>query len=221
MKAVQGRANVFVLDAARWQAAVGPAGFNPRAWYLGGMVMARPLIAEAARDIRAALATLSGRQRSLLVFRQEDALWTEAADGTVSASLERAYTAFQQALRGLRRGGVLIALIGSASKAEMLEAIRTIPKAALREDDFAGFGAAEGDEAAKITALAARLGVGLNAVVYVDAREAVRTRLRSALPEVYVPEWPADKLMFPSVLSALRCFDPGSHSAVERRACNE
>jgi acetyltransferase-like isoleucine patch superfamily enzyme len=221
MKAVQSRANVFVLDAARWQAAVGPAGFNPRAWYLGGMVMARPLIAEAARDIRAALATLSGRQRSLLVFRQEDALWAEAADGSAAASLERAYTAFQQALRALRRGGVLLALIGSASKTEMLEAIRAIPKAALREDDFAGFGAAEGDEAAKIAALAARLGVGLNAVVYVDAREAVRTRLRNALPEVYVPEWPADKLMFPSVLSALRCFDPGSHSAVERRACNE
>jgi predicted enzyme involved in methoxymalonyl-ACP biosynthesis len=91
----------------------------------------------------------------------------------------------------------------------------------LREDDFAGFGAAEGDEAAKIAALAARLGVGLNAVVYVDAREAVRTRLRTALPEVYVPVWPADKLMFPSALSALRCFDPGSQSAIERRACNE
>jgi acetyltransferase-like isoleucine patch superfamily enzyme len=221
MKAVQARANVFVLDAARWQAAVGPAGFNPRAWYLGGMVMARPLIAEAARDIRAALATLSGRQRSLLVFRQEDALWTDVANGTAAAPLEQAYTAFQQALRALRRGGVLLALIGSASKTDMLEAIRATPKALVREDDFAGFGAAEGDEAAKIAALAARLGVGLNAVVYVDSREAVRTRLRTALPEVYVPEWPADKLMFPSALSALRCFDPGSQSAVERRACNE
>jgi acetyltransferase-like isoleucine patch superfamily enzyme len=222
MKAVQTRANVFVLDAARWQAAVGPAGFNPRAWYLGGMVMARPLIAEAARDIRAALATLAGRQRSLLVFRQEDALWTDAAAaGTVGAPLDEAYSAFQQALRALRRGGVLLALIGSASKTEMLEAIRAIPDAVLREDDFAGLGAAEGDEATKIAALAARLGVGLNAVVYVDARETVRTRLRIALPEVYIPVWPADKLMFPSALSALRCFDPGSQSAIERRACNE
>jgi acetyltransferase-like isoleucine patch superfamily enzyme len=222
MKAVQSRANVFVLDAARWQAAVGPAGFNPRAWYLGGMVMARPLIAEAARDIRAALATLAGRQRSLLVFRQEDALWTDAAAaGTVGAPLDEAYSAFQQALRALRRGGVLLALIGSASKTEMLEAIRAIPDAVLREDDFAGLGAAEGDEATKIAALAARLGVGLNAVVYVDARETVRTRLRIALPEVYIPVWPADKLMFPSALSALRCFDPGSQSAIERRACNE
>jgi acetyltransferase-like isoleucine patch superfamily enzyme len=222
MKAVQARANVFVLDAARWQAAVGPAGFNPRAWYLGGMVMARPLIAEAARDIRAALATLSGRQRSLLVFRQEDALWTDAAaDGTSAAPLEQAYTAFQQALCALRRGGVLLALIGSATKSEMLEAIRAIPNAVVREDDFAGFGAAEGDEAAKIAALAARFGVGLNAVVYVDARDSVRTRLRTVLHEVYIPDWPADKLMFPSALAALRCFDPGSESAVERRACNE
>ncbi len=222
MKNMQARANVFVLDAARWQAAVGPAGFNPRAWYLGGMVMARPLIAEAARDIRAALATLCGRQRSLLVFRQDDALWTEPAiDGTAAAPVEKAYIEFQQALRALRRGGVLLALIGGAAKSEMLEAIRAVPNALLREDDFAGFGPAEGDEAAKIAAIAARLGVSLSAVVYVDAREAVRARLRTALPEVYVPDWPTDKLMFPSALSALRCFDSGSESAVERRACNE
>lgn len=222
MKVVQARANVFVLDAARWQAAVGPAGFNPRAWYLGGMVMARPLIAEAARDIRAALATLSGRQRSLLLFHQQDALWTDAvADGAAAAPLEEAYKAFQRALRALRRGGVLLGLVGSATKAEMLDAIRAIPNAVVREEDFAGFGAAEGDEAAKIAAIAARLGVGLNAVVYVDARDAVRTRLRAALPEVYIPDWPTDKLMFPSALSSLRCFDHGSQSAVERRACNE
>jgi len=222
MKAVQARANVFVLDAARWQAAVGPAGFNPRAWYLGGMAMARPLVAEAAKDIRAALATLFGRQRSLLVLRQEDALWVGAtAEAAGSASLGQAYAAFQQALRLLRRGGVLLALIGSSTKCEMLEALRAIPDADLREEDFAGFGVADGDETEKLGALAARLGVSLDAVVYIDARDAARARVRTALPAVYVPDWPVDKLLFPSALLGLRCFDTGSESAIKRRASNE
>jgi acetyltransferase-like isoleucine patch superfamily enzyme len=222
MRVLGTRANVFVLDAARWQAAVGPAGFNPRAWYLGGMAMARPILAEAARDIRAALATLFGRQRSLLVLRQEDALWMgAAADGAASVSLGQASAAFQQALRSLRRGGVLLALIGSSTKSEMLEALRAIPEAVLREEDFAGFGVADGDETEKLGALAARLGVCLDAVVYIDARDAARVRVRAALPAVYVPDWPADKLLFPSALLGLRCFATGSASAIKRRASNE
>lgn len=222
MRVLGARANVFVLDAARWQAAVGPAGFNPRAWYLGGMAMARPLMAEAARDIRAAIATLFGRQRGLLVLRQEDALWLgAAADGALAAPLAQAYAAFQQALRSLRRGGVLLALIGSSTKSEMLEALRAVPDAALRDEDFAGFGVADGDETEKLGGLAARLGVTLDAVVYIDARDTVRARVRTALPTVYVPDWPVDKLLFPSALLGLRCFDAGSESAIKRRASNE
>ena len=75
------RANVFVLDAARWQAAVGPVESNPRAWYFGHMAMARPLIVEAARDMRAALGALYGRQRMLLVLDAEEALWAGSATG--------------------------------------------------------------------------------------------------------------------------------------------
>ncbi|HMH87472.1 MAG TPA: hypothetical protein VK523_02440, partial [Steroidobacteraceae bacterium] len=179
MKAVEARANVYVLDAARWQAAVGPAAFNSRAWYLGQMAMARPLVAEAARDIRAALAALCGRQRKLLVFHRDTALWAGAhADPSAwTAPLETAYGEFHQALHILRRRGVLLALVGNSTESEMLEAIRTCPGAAQRDDDFAVCSAAEGEEIVKLTALTARLGVGLDDVVYIDARDAVRARL--------------------------------------------
>jgi acetyltransferase-like isoleucine patch superfamily enzyme len=223
MRALEGRANVFVLDAARWQAAVGSASFNPRGWYLGQMAMSRPLIVEAARDIRGALAALCGRQRKLLVMRFEDAFWTGAEGEAVASGtpLGQAFAAFQQALRLLRRRGVRLALVGNASLSEMQEGIRGLPVGVLRPDDFAGCSCAEGDEPGKISALAAELNVGLNGVVYVDSRDSVRSRVRAALPQVHVPDWSGDKLSFPSALLGMGCFDAGNQPTVELIAATQ
>jgi acetyltransferase-like isoleucine patch superfamily enzyme len=220
MRNIERCSNVFVLDAARWQMAVGPRAFNPRAWYLGQMAMARPLVAEAARDICAALAALCGTQRKLLVFHSNDALWTEgqAHPNGSAAPLGQAYAAFQQALRQLRRRGVLLALIGKSTKFDLLETMRAFPGACPREEDFVSCGATEGDEVARLNALAAAHGVALDAVVYIDSRDAVRARVRAALPGVYVPDWPVDRLLFPSALLALSCFDAGSEPAISLRA---
>jgi acetyltransferase-like isoleucine patch superfamily enzyme len=213
MKTLAECANVYVLDAARWQAAVGPAAFNPRAWYLGQIAMARPLLIEAARDIRAALATLCGRQRTLLVLRADDLSWAEArTPAAESAPFVQAHLALVQALRTLRRRGVRLALLGT---------LGATADGALQPEDFSDFAAGDGDEAALLGALAVRLGINLDAVVYVDSRDAGRTRLRAALPEVHVPDWPTDKLMFASAILDLRCFDAMGEPATVPHPSNE
>ncbi len=206
---VSGRANVFVFNAARWQAAVGPAAWNPRAWYLGHMAMARPLIVEAARDIRAALGALYGRRRTLLVLDSDDALWggsvLESIDSV--APIAHAYADFQLALRLLKRRGLSLARLVNPGKSSLLKAILHRSASVLREDDFLICGTPEGDEIANIARLTTRLGVSLDAVVYIGAQEKVRNGVRAALPAVYVPDWPSDKLLFPSALHGLCCFD--------------
>jgi acetyltransferase-like isoleucine patch superfamily enzyme len=223
MRALEGRANVFVLDASRWQAAVGSASFNPRGWYLGQMAMSRPLIVEAARDIRGALAALRGKQRKLLVLRFEDALWTGAEGEPIACHtpLGQAYGAFQQGLRLLRRRGVRLALLGNSSLSEMQDRIRGLPVGVLRPDDFAACSSAEGDEPGHLVSLAAELNVALDAVVYVDSRDGMRAKVRAALPQVYVPEWSVDKLSFPSTLLGMGCFDAGNQPTIELVAANK
>ncbi len=169
-------ANVFVLDAARWQAAVGPAAVNPRAWYVGQRSATRPLVVEAARDLRAALASLLGRRRQLLVLEPQVARW-EGESGGLPASQRQAFADFQQLLRILERKGITVAVAEPLQGAEAL------------------------------TALVRRLGLELDAAVYISASEVLRARVRSALPAVYVPDWPKDVLLYPSALQSLRCFD--------------
>jgi FkbH-like protein len=60
------------------------------------------------------------------------------------------------------------------------------------------------------------LNLGLASVVYIDDNPAERGRISEALPEVLVPEWPADPALFVSALLGLRCFDTPSIEAEDR-----
>lgn len=88
-----------------------------------------------------------------------------------------------------------------------LEAIRKHPEMVLREDDFVGWKINWTDKAKNIADLASELNLGLQSVVFIDDNPIERARVRHALPEVLVPEWPEDKLLYPSAFARLRCFD--------------
>lgn len=186
------RPNTLVLNASHWQATVGSSAHNPRAWYLARFAMARSVLIEAARDIRATLATLHGRQRKLLVLAFEDAFWqpstTESHNG-----LGEAWADFQATLDDLRRRGVLLAVVGGS-----------IPERTQRSQCFAV--ASEPDVTAALQGLAASLHVRFDEMVYLDSRETWRKRVRAVVPAIHVPEWPTDRLLYPSAVQALRCF---------------
>jgi len=209
-------ANVGVLDAARWQAASNLSAFNSREWYLGDRKALRPLIAAATRDVRTALDRWSSPQRRLLVLDWQDAFWDvpTGAPGGFSEARLSAFTDFQQMLHVIKVSGISLALVGTTDESTLLEAIRRHPHASLTEVDFTVQGGCGTDAVETLNALATRSGVGLDSVVYITTREAVRARLRAALPMVLVPDWPQDPLLFPSALQSLRCLATRSRPGV-------
>jgi len=52
--------------------------------------------------------------------------------------------------------------------------------------------------------------------VFIDDNPVERARVREALPGVLVPEWPADKRLYPSALRSLDCFDTLAISEEDR-----
>jgi FkbH-like protein len=207
--------NVFVLNATRWFAAIGAAASNPKAWYLGKMAFSRPVLAEAALDIRAGLNALSGGPRKLVVVDLDDTMWggivgdvgwenlrLGGLDGTGEAFVD-----FQKSLKDLKRRGILLAIVSKNEESVALEAIRSHPAMVLREEDFVGWRINWTDKARNILELTQSLNLGLQSVVFIDDNPVERTRVREALPEVFVPEWPAQEYLYASTLRALRCFD--------------
>jgi FkbH-like protein len=80
----------------------------------------------------------------------------------------------------------------------------------LREADFVGWRINWSDKAKNIVELAQQLNLGLQSVVFIDDNPIERARVREALSEVYVPEWPVEEFLYPGALRALRCFDSPS-----------
>jgi FkbH-like protein len=215
MERLAATSNVFVLNAARWLASVGPAAVNAKAWYLGKMAIARPALAEAARDIRAALGALSGGPRKLLVLDLDDTLWGGIVgdvgwEGLRLGGLDgigEAFVDFQKAVKDLKRRGVVLGIVSKNEESVALEAIRRHPAMVLKVEDFVGWRINWTDKARNILELTQALNLGLQSVVFIDDNPVERARVREALPEVYVPEWPKEEFLYTSALRNLRCFD--------------
>jgi FkbH-like protein len=216
--------NAYVLNAERWFETAGKA--SPKGWYLGKMPVPRVVMTEAAADIRAAVAGLTGGARKLLVVDLDDTLWGGVV-GDVGweelrlgghDALGEAFVDFQKLLKNIKRRGIVLGIVSKNEEQVALEAIRRHPAMVLREDDFVGWKINWQDKAKNIVDLATQLNLGLQSVVFIDDNPVERARVREALPEVLVPDWPEDKLLYPSAFQSLRCFDTSaiSREDVER-----
>jgi FkbH-like protein len=206
---------VFVLDAQRWLLSAGRTPTASKGWYYGKIAFPADAMAEAARDLKGAVRGLQGQARKLLVLDLDDTLWGGIVGDLGWENLRlgghdpegEALRDFQHAIKRLTRRGIVLGIVSKNTESVALEAIDAHPEMVLRRTDFVGWRINWEDKARNIADLAAELNLGLQSVVFIDDNPVERARVREALPEVLVPEWPVDKLQYPRALSALRCFD--------------
>jgi FkbH-like protein len=215
---------VFVLDGARWMASVGKSAFSPRLWHMAKVPFANAVFAEAVADIKAALAGLAGRSRKLVLLDLDDTLWGGIVGDLGWEKLRlgghdpigESFVEFQRGLKSLKQRGVVLGLVSKNEESVALEALRSHPEMLLRPDDFAGWRINWEDKARNIADLVEELNVGLQSVVFIDDNPVERDRVRQVLPEVLVPDWPGDKLLYAQALAQLRCFDLPAISAEDQ-----
>jgi len=217
--------NAYLLDTRKWVETAGPAAFQPKLWYMGKIPFGQQVFAEAVRDLKAGLNGLDGRGRKLIVVDLDDTLWGGIVGEVGWEQLKlgghdhvgEAFADFQRALKGLNRRGILLAIASKNEERVALEGIAQHPEMVLSLDDFAGWRIDWEDKAQNIADMVAELNLGLQSVVFIDDNPAERSRVREALPEVFVPEWPADPALYPSALLGLRCFDAPRVSVEDRQ----
>lgn len=206
---------VHVLNSQKWVETAGRRAFSPRLWYMGKIVYGNEVFIEAARDVKAALRGVYGQSKKLVLVDLDDTLWggivgdlgwEHIALGGHDAVGE-AFADFQRALKALANRGVLLGIVSKNDEAVALEAIRRHPEMVLRLEDFVDWRINWRDKAENVVELVRSLNLGLQSVVFIDDSPAERARVREALPEVFVPEWPEDKLLYESALRGLLCFN--------------
>jgi FkbH-like protein len=220
--------NVFVLDAQRWLAVASDGGVDPKLWFAGKVAFTSDVFAEAARDIRAGLRAALGLSRKLVVVDLDDTMWGGIVGDVGWEGLRlgghdpngEAFVQFQRQLVGLTKRGIALAVVSKNEESTALDAMQRHSEMLIRPSMLAAFRINWRDKAQNIVEIANELNLGLQSVVFLDDNPIERGRVREALPEVYVPEWPLDPTHYPRALDSLRCFDAAHISAedVERNA---
>lgn len=201
------------------------AWFDLRYWYHAKQPLAFDAVPDYVRSTAAIAGALLGRTRKCVVLDLDDTLWggilgDEGVAGVdVGAGTPRgeAFAAFQHYLKRLRERGVLLAVASKNDDELARRAFTERPEMVLRLDDFVAFEARWTPKSDSLRAIAARVGIGLDSLVFVDDNPAERALVRKELPEVAVPELGDEPADFPAILDAGRFFETTSLTAEDRR----
>ena len=205
----------YIPDANRWLTSAGDAAYNPKMYYMAKIPFNNPVFQAAASDIKSALRTIKGQGKKMIVLDLDDTLWGGIVGDLGWENIRlgghdaigEAFVDFQRHLKALTNRGIILGIVSKNEESIALEAISRHPEMVLRPDDFAGWRINWNDKAQNIVDLVQEVNLGLQSIVFIDDNPVERSRVREALPEVLVPEWPADKMLYTRTLVQMDCFD--------------
>lgn len=156
-----------------------------------------------ARNIGTGLRVLTSSRRKVLVLDLDNTLWGGVVGEVgphgiaVGGNPEgEAFLAFQKHVKRLKESGVLLAACSKNNDADAREPFEKNEMMVLRLDDFAAFHASWESKPARIRQIAQELNLGLDSFVFFDDNPAEREHVRVELPEVTVPEVPAEPALY-------------------------
>jgi FkbH-like protein len=207
--------NIHVLDTNRWINTVGVNAYNPKSWYMGKIPYSNLVFKEAIKDIKASLIAIYGESKKVILVDLDDTLWGGIVgdDGWQNLKLGghdrvgEAYLDFQKGLKYFKNRGLILGIVSKNEEKIALDAIDSHTEMVLKKSDFSAFRINWKDKASNIIEIANELNVGLQSIVFIDDNPFERELVREVLPEVFVPEWPKDPMLYYSSLISMPCFD--------------
>ncbi len=170
-----------------------------------------------------------GRSRKCLVLDLDNTLWGGVIgdDGLAGLVLGdgsptgEAHLALQRYARQLKERGIILAVCSKNDEKIARAALDEHPEMLLRCADFAIIMANWDDKAENLRAIARRLNIGLDSLVFVDDNPVERARIRGALPAVAVPELPDDVAAYTHCLAAAGYFEAIGFTAEDRERADQ
>ncbi len=218
-------AGFHVLDPENWTIDLGREAFSPKLWYLSKVPYDTRVFKAAADYFRLAVRAVFEPSRKLIILDLDETLWGGILGEVGWEHIQlgghdpigEAHVDFQQALKALTNRGIILAIASKNDEQTALEAIEKHPEMVLRKNLFSAWRINWEDKAQNIVSLVRELNLGLSSAVFIDDNPAERARVKEALPEVLVPDWPENKLLYKPALQSLTCFDAPSVSFEDSR----
>ncbi|MFH6782591.1 MULTISPECIES: HAD-IIIC family phosphatase [Methylobacterium] len=165
-----------------------------------------------------------GRSAKALVLDLDDTLWggTIGEDGLSGivvgqgSALGESFLALQAYARDLSRRGIVLAICSKNDPETARLPFAEHPDMLLRLPDFGAFAANWDDKATNLRRIAQELGLGLDALVFVDDNPFERALVRENLPMVAVPEVPEEPALVARCLSDAGYFEAATLTDEDR-----
>jgi len=156
-----------------------------------------------------------GRSYKCLALDLDNTLWggvvgDDGLEGLTlgqGGALGEAFAAFQTYARELSRRGVILAVCSKNDEANAWAPFDKHPEMVLKRGDIACLVANWSDKAANLRAIAERLNIGLDSLVFVDDNPFERALVRRELPMVAVPEVGDDPALFAQIVADAGYFE--------------
>ena len=194
---------------------------DERLWCQAKQALSPRFLPPLAKSVSDIIAERMGRSVKCIVLDLDNTLWggilgDVGYDGIEVGEVSNiglVYQRFQNALLQLKERGVILAICSKNDEADVRRVLREHPDMVLRESDFVKISANFGDKASNIREIQAALNISLDSMVFIDDSAFERDFVRTALPELQVPEMPEDPADFVAALTMWNLFETGSSSA--------
>ena len=207
--------NVHLMNSTRWMQGVGTGAWSQRMWYLTKTPFSNEVFVAAAKDLIAHMERSQGLAIKLIVLDLDDTLWGGVVgdDGWQNLHLGghdpigESFVDFQRTLKALKDRGILLAIASKNEESVALEAMEKHPEMILRRTDMVAIRIDWNDKASNIQSIIQELNLGARSVMFIDDNPVERSRVKEFLPEVFVPDWPENKLLYTEKLRSLPVFN--------------
>ncbi|MBI1976277.1 MAG: HAD-IIIC family phosphatase [Candidatus Omnitrophica bacterium] len=187
---------------------------DPKWLYLAHLEISESFLPSVSRKYAGYVKALKGKTRKCLVLDLDNTLWGGiiGEDGMEGIRLSqtgegREFYEFQKFLQSLTHRGVLLAVNSKNNYEDAVKIIREHPSMLLKEAHFCCLKINWKDKSSNLLEIAQELNIGVDAIVFVDDDPRERALVRQSLPQVLVPEMPADPAEYCRVLSRLNDFE--------------
>lgn len=170
---------------------------NWRFYFISQMIVAPSIAANFPAWFNERLKQIRGARKKCLVLDLDNTLWggilgEDGVDGIkVGGDYPgNAFLYFQEALIGLSKTGVILAVCSKNNEKDVLNAWDNNPFIKLNASYISCYRINWENKAKNIAEIAAELNIGLDSMVFVDDNPTERELIRQQLPMVAVPEFP-------------------------------
>jgi FkbH-like protein len=184
--------------------------YNWPSHYRGHVTWSDALMSAVARRYTGFALAALGKATKCIVLDLDNTLWGGilGEDGAEGIAIGpqwpgQQFLDFQRELLDLQRQGLLLAVSSKNNEHEVLAVLRDHPHMVIREEHLAAMRVNWDDKATGIRSIAHELNIGLDHMLLIDDSPHERAWVREQIPQMLVPELPADAALYADWIGSL------------------